>query len=784
LQTDDGQIKKVPPKDSGKWANFRGTIYDEAYRRKWFADTPHVVAIAIAMYSIKISIGLDIDGVDARKIFYRWIVPRLVPSLQNKVKQTTHTISQGGGDHIILGIKREYFPLLHLKLGNATDVHTSKIWIGSNGKHNEIALMGTKSCLIERGNGYQNIRGLECEEILERDELVNLLTVLEAFQTESKVVKECVKILSPEWKQPNRDGIAFAISGWYHKDSNIPQEFTEQFFDFQIMDSPHRDENLVKTKSVIKRTYSMNKNEVIGRSQVDEIFGGTTVRSKLKRELEKLGYTFKDSEETEHRKEAKEGKRAEDEGTSFVEDLIEEFHIKTLEDTKEFYRYDSKQGIYIGNAEPFIKSTIAHRFKNLDNKVTVKMMNQFTNEIQWFSYFKREDFNPDITWIACANCMINLVTLEKAEFSPNFLCTTHVPVKYNDYDDSDIDDFYRLIEGAKYDGILKHAPDIKKFLNDLFFPEDIEKLLDYLSYCLWRDYGQNFWVLLNGGGLNGKSLLLNIISAVFENDNVAGETLQRLTDESNRFATANLYNKLINSDADISKDTVFKNTGQIKKLTGNDLVPGEQKYKTPFKFRSHAKLVFSVNKIPETYDESDAFYRRIILINLKQQFLGDKTDIHLARKLNTESELSGFFYELVRRLPRVLEHGLMKVTAETIKETQVKFTIDSNVIDYFYQKVIQRHKDRNIVVSKLDLHEEYCKFARFHKLTPESEAALSRELSKKKYEMRYARHTVNGERVYAWEGVSIRHDWIEIDDPTPEGTMEFKLKDSDETAQQ
>ena len=750
MQTDDDQIKKVPPKGSGEWANFRGTIYNEEYRRKWFAETPHVVAIAIAMNSIKLSIGLDIDGVDARKIFYRWIVPRLVPSLQNKIKRTTHTISQGGGDHRVLGIKREYFPLLHLKLGDATDVHTSKIWIGSNGKHSEIALMGTKSCLIERGKGYKNIRGLECEEILEKDELVNLLTVLEAFQTESKVVKECVRILSPEWKQPNRNEIVFAISGWWHKDSNIPLEFTEQFFDFLIMDSPYHDENVVKTKSVIKRTYSMNKNKVIGRSQVDEIFGGTTARSKLKRELEKLGYIFKDSEETEYRKEAIEDKKAED--TNFTEDLINEFHIKTLEDTKEFYRYDKERGIYVGNAEPFIKSTIAYRFKNLGGKVTVKQMNQFINEIQWFSYFKRENFNPDIAWIACANCMINLVTLEKAEFSPNFLCTTHLPVKYKDYNDSNIDDFYRLIEGTKYDGILKHAPNIKKFLNDLFFPEDIEKLLDYLSYCLWRDYGQNFWVLLNGGGLNGKSLLFNIISAVFGIDNVAGETLQRLTDESNRFATANLYNKLINFDADISKDTVFKNTGQIKKLTGNDLIPGEQKYKTPFKFRSHAKLVFSVNKIPETYDESDAFYRRIILINLKQQFMGDKTDIHLSKKLMTESELSGFFYELVRRLPRVLEQGLMKVTAETIKEIQVKFTIDSNLIDSFYQKVIQRYKDRNMVVSKLELHDEYCKFAEFHHLTPESEAVLSRELSKKKYEMNYARHIIHGERVYAWEG--------------------------------
>lgn len=408
-------------------------------------------------------------------------------------------------------------------------------------------------------------------------------------------------------------------------------------------------------------------------------------------------------------------------------------------------------------------------------------MNQYINEIEWFSYFKRENFNPSIEWIACANCMINLVTLETAEFSPDFLCTTHLPVKYKDYNDSAIDDFYRMVEGPKYDGILKYAPRIKKFLNDLFFPEDVEKVFDFLAYCLWRDYGLNFWLLLNGGGLNGKSLLFNIITAVFGNDNVAGETLQRLTDESNRFATVNLYNKLINFDADISKDTVFKNTGQLKKLTGNDLIPGERKYRTAFNFRSHAKLIFSVNKIPATFDESDAFYRRIILCNLKQQFLGNKTDIHLSKKLITESELSGFFYELVRRLPRVLENGLQKVTAETIRETQVKFTIDSNLIEYFYQKVIQRHQDRNIVTSKVELHEEYCKFAAYHKLTPESEAALSRELSKKKYEMKYDKHTVHGERIYAWEGVSIRLNWMGIDDPTPEGTAEFKLKDFDDS---
>lgn len=81
VKTPDGQIKKIPPKGSGEWSNHRGTVYNIEYRRKWFAQTPGVVAITIAMNSIKISIALDIDGCRARKIFHRWLLPKFLPSL-------------------------------------------------------------------------------------------------------------------------------------------------------------------------------------------------------------------------------------------------------------------------------------------------------------------------------------------------------------------------------------------------------------------------------------------------------------------------------------------------------------------------------------------------------------------------------------------------------------------------------------------------------------------------------------------------------------------------------
>ena len=94
----------------------------------------------------------------------------------------------------------------------------------NNGEHSEIALIGTKSCLIERGQGYQSIRGYEEEEMLEKEELcrhVSNVSILDRMEGNKRMHKN----LFPYWKQPDRDEIVYAISGWWHKYSNIKQEF-------------------------------------------------------------------------------------------------------------------------------------------------------------------------------------------------------------------------------------------------------------------------------------------------------------------------------------------------------------------------------------------------------------------------------------------------------------------------------------------------------------------------------------------------------------------------------
>jgi phage/plasmid-associated DNA primase len=76
--------------------------------------------------------------------------------------------------------------------------------------------------------------------------------------------------------------------------------------------------------------------------------------------------------------------------------------------------------------------------------------------------------------------------------------------------------------------------------------------------------------------------------------------------------------------------------GGIKKLA-------ERKFKPPFKFVNHDKLLLSANERPETPAETDSFFAHLIIINFPKQFIeGAKADPYFFEKISTVKELSGF----------------------------------------------------------------------------------------------------------------------------------------------
>jgi len=170
-----------------------------------------------------------------------------------------------------------------------------------------------------------------------------------------------------------------------------------------------------------------------------------------------------------------------------------------------------------------------------------------------------------------------------------------------------------------------------------------------------------------------------------------------------------LFGKLANISTEIGK-TAIKNTAVIKKATGKDLITGEKKGKNPMKFVNHAKLIFSVNNIPQTYDKTQAFYRRWLPIEMTNVFTGMNADYNIVDKFTTDNMLSAWFSWSVEGLER-LKNNNWRFTGNWYANN-VKIWWSSHTSS-IYRFIIENYKrnTQNFVDKKLVFrnYETYCK---------------------------------------------------------------------------
>ena len=340
----------------------------------------------------------------------------------------------------------------------------------------------------------------------------------------------------------------------------------------------------------------------------------------------------------------------------FEKQLTKKYHFKSMKDTGQIYYYDASAGIFRKDGEWLIEQEWVkyHPDQRTTNVLDVK------NRIIWANYTDRSAFDPDIEWLCCANVMLNIATGEVKDHSPDFMATVQIPHVY----------LHRT----------PHVPlpyKILRFLHEVMAPEDVETVLDFIAYCLWRGFPFHKWLFFNGSGRNGKGVTTNLITAFLGRDNVSNETLERLLE--NNFATASLFGKMANIDADVSSEAL-RRTGILKKLTGGDRIVAEFKFKAAFSFKNFAKLIFSANKIPITPDDSDAYFSRPLIINFPNQFLGERAKPNLIDELTTPEEMSALLSLILKRLPSVLLKGIS--SKSTIEENYVKYMQSSTLLHY------------------------------------------------------------------------------------------------------
>ncbi len=264
----------------------------------------------------------------------------------------------------------------------------------------------------------------------------------------------------------------------------------------------------------------------------------------------------------------------------------------------------------------------------------------------------------------------------------------------------------------------------------------VQTLYEIISYCVLAHMPIHRIFCLVGEGANGKSSFLRLIEKFVGNENVGSSKLSVLLRGSQRFETTQLYRKLVVLIGEVSKETL-KETDELKRITGDDLVRIEFKNKDPFKFRSYAKPISAVNAMPPTPDKTVGFYRRWLIIDFPNTFEEKEKEITLTIP---DYEFNNFARKSVNVLKGLLKEGKFTNDGDT-KEKEKRYETRSTSLKEFIKEYCEEESDSKIPF-KLFCN-KFNSYLKERKLVAQSNKEISKNLKNLKYEIKTVSKKLN-----------------------------------------
>lgn len=218
-----------------------------------------------------------------------------------------------------------------------------------------------------------------------------------------------------------------------------------------------------------------------------------------------------------------------------------------------------------------------------------------------------------------------------------------------------------------------------KFLDELLYPGDILTLQEFIGYCLIpTNKGQKMMLLIGNGG-EGKSRIGRVLRAIF-GDNMNTTSIEKLS--SDKFARADQEGKLLMLDDDMKLDAL-RDTNVLKAIiTMEDKMDLERKNKQSYQGYLFCRLMgFGNGSLSALYDRSDGFYRRQIILQVRDKDADRVDDRDLGEKLRAEAE--GVLLWALEGLHRLIDHGYEFTISSRAKENlDAARKEDNNIIDF------------------------------------------------------------------------------------------------------
>jgi P4 family phage/plasmid primase-like protien len=393
----------------------------------------------------------------------------------------------------------------------------------------------------------------------------------------------------------------------------------------------------------------------------------------------------------------------------------------------EMYWYDARTGIYRPNGAAKIRALLKCKIPD----VMRRMANEVVSGVQASTYRELEDFQAPDNLVCVANGVLDLKTLELKPHTPDTIFLSRIAAAYEPSAD---------------------CPTFKRFLADVLATQDIPVIEEWFGFVLRRRYWLHVILFLLGPGRNGKGTMLRVMEAFLGKGNYAARTLHDLA--TDRFSASYLYGRLANIDADVSSIPLAA-TDRLKKLSGEDEVECERKFKDGFPFVSYAKLVFGGNQLPLTPDKTPAFWSRWIIIEFNKTFLRNDpaTDPFIIDKLTTKAELSGILNLAIAGLERLEKKDDFSY-AKSLEDVRELWEMNSSSVHAFAaEKLVS---DTKTGTPKSDVYAEYTGFCKKKGFVCLADNAFAKELIRELPGVMPTKLVREGVRMPWWKGIRVK----------------------------
>lgn len=130
----------------------------------------------------------------------------------------------------------------------------------------------------------------------------------------------------------------------------------------------------------------------------------------------------------------------------------------------------------------------------------------------------------------------------------------------------------------------------------------------------------------------------------------------------------------------------IKSTENLKAIISGDSINISRKFKKAINYKPTVKLVFLLNTLPDTLDNTHGYYRKILIVPFNRVFKQEEMDKNLKDKVS--EELSGILNWAIEGAKRLMNNDYKFTECEAIKKAIKAYKEEQNPVEAFSKDVL------------------------------------------------------------------------------------------------